>query len=633
MGRIRGLQILGIDVENIRNNSTTCPQCSDSRKKKRDRCLSVNVETGHVKCHHCGWTARADSDEWLDKENEIVTPVNSLKTFKKPKEQEQSDLKPYCTKPLTKSGLDYLKSRGISQATAQRLRIAENPRGWLCFNQYNGDRIFNCKYRKIDEKKFYQHGGDRGLYNLDAVKGQKSIVLTEGELDTLSFEECGIGAVSLDLGAPNVGTESSSKLRCLEVNGKHLNRLTKIYLAVDKDENGQYLLEELIRRFGKTRCLVVDYPEHCKDANDVLVKYGKERLIQCYRSAKPVPVNGIIRLEDVWESMVHGYQNGKKRGETTHIKELDQHFTWYPGDSYTFTGNDGNGKSEIAKYLMLVKSALDGWKWAVFSPEHHPATEFYDDLIHTFVGKSTDRRHYNFMTAKEYELAASFIKDHFFFIYPEPDDSGAEQSEMEALHTPNNIREKIKYLVLTEGINGYMVDPWNQLLHLDMDRREDLYLAVELTRFHTLDKNHDLVGIIVNHPKSMGKNADGSFPKPSKYDISGGKMWSNKTNNMVIVHRHNLHIDPKSSVVEFDVQKVKRQKLVGVPGKIEFDFDVYARQYSTLAGDNPLQNAFRQICFGEQQQITFDEKKEEPVENPNIIKPDRNRLNDEEIEF
>jgi len=35
--------------------ATTCPRCSHTRKKSRDKCLSVNVTTGLWYCHHCGW--------------------------------------------------------------------------------------------------------------------------------------------------------------------------------------------------------------------------------------------------------------------------------------------------------------------------------------------------------------------------------------------------------------------------------------------------------------------------------------------------------------------------------------------------------------------------------------------------
>jgi predicted RNA-binding Zn-ribbon protein involved in translation (DUF1610 family) len=66
MDRIRGLEILGIDIDNLVGNSTTCPKCSHNRIKSSQRCLSVDIVTGHFFCNHCGWKGRADSDEWLD---------------------------------------------------------------------------------------------------------------------------------------------------------------------------------------------------------------------------------------------------------------------------------------------------------------------------------------------------------------------------------------------------------------------------------------------------------------------------------------------------------------------------------------------------------------------------------------
>jgi twinkle protein len=55
-----GLADNGISLKNISygNHRTTCPQCSGTRKKKSDQCLSVTIddEGGAVwNCHHCGW--------------------------------------------------------------------------------------------------------------------------------------------------------------------------------------------------------------------------------------------------------------------------------------------------------------------------------------------------------------------------------------------------------------------------------------------------------------------------------------------------------------------------------------------------------------------------------------------------
>ena len=38
-----------------RQEKTTCPKCSHTRKNKSDQCLSVNVDEGIWHCHHCGW--------------------------------------------------------------------------------------------------------------------------------------------------------------------------------------------------------------------------------------------------------------------------------------------------------------------------------------------------------------------------------------------------------------------------------------------------------------------------------------------------------------------------------------------------------------------------------------------------
>ena len=35
--------------------TTTCPQCSHTRKKKTDKCLSINLDKRVWRCNHCDW--------------------------------------------------------------------------------------------------------------------------------------------------------------------------------------------------------------------------------------------------------------------------------------------------------------------------------------------------------------------------------------------------------------------------------------------------------------------------------------------------------------------------------------------------------------------------------------------------
>ena len=51
--------MFGIPLTDFRagDHKTICPQCSHTRKHKRDRCLSVRVDEAGVtwNCWHCGW--------------------------------------------------------------------------------------------------------------------------------------------------------------------------------------------------------------------------------------------------------------------------------------------------------------------------------------------------------------------------------------------------------------------------------------------------------------------------------------------------------------------------------------------------------------------------------------------------
>ena len=35
---------------------TICPQCSHTRKKSNDKCLSVNLDKQVWRCNHCNWS-------------------------------------------------------------------------------------------------------------------------------------------------------------------------------------------------------------------------------------------------------------------------------------------------------------------------------------------------------------------------------------------------------------------------------------------------------------------------------------------------------------------------------------------------------------------------------------------------
>lgn len=309
------------------------------------------------------------------------------------------------------------------------------------------------------------------------------------------------------------------------------------------------------------------------------VAHGK--LSPIYKIEKPKRLttpsdNGIIKPTDtVWENMKYTFRHGKKRGTTTHFKEFDVNFTWKSGEISLFIGRPNAGKSEFMYQLMLMKSYFDGWKWAVFTPENHPVDEFYDTMIHAYIGKTTDPFFQNYqMNDEEYERGYNFVKQHFFYVYPENP-------------TMEEIESNFIYLIESEGVCGTFIDPFNHV-NVDWGERDDKMLNAVLTARKRFAVKYNTCDVISAHPKNMAKTKDGNYDVPDIYDISGGAMWGNKMDNVLAVHRPNYIVDPKDSTVEIHVKKIKKQKLVGIPGTCTFDFSRKTNRYYQN-GFNPLE--------------------------------------------
>jgi len=116
---------------------------------------------------------------------------------------------------------------------------------------------------------------------------QNNCIYVTGNCDALSMVEAGFNSVvSVPNGAPSEGAKNlDNHLSCLSALPENI---TKFVIAVDNDGPGQQLKNALIERLGKAKCFVVEWAEGCKDANDVLIKYGKDKLKELVESAVPV---------------------------------------------------------------------------------------------------------------------------------------------------------------------------------------------------------------------------------------------------------------------------------------------------------------------------------------------------------
>lgn len=556
-----------------------CPKCVEIGKTNiNDLCLSVNREMQTFNCHKCGW-----SGSYAEK-------IFTKKEYKLP------DTKNFTN--LTDDHLQYFTSRMITQSTINRNEI-KSVNGWYAFQYKEGNITVNVKARKHGEKRYYQTAeAKQTMYKYNDIINQKIIIVCEGEWDALSWEEAGfIFATSVSQGAPNENDSNiEKKLACVYNCFDIFEEAEIIYLSVDNDVNGRRLQKELIKIFTAEKCKIISYDGYvkhngdpCKDANDVLVAYGKDALKTIYKEAKDVKIDGIFQCEDFNNEIIDAYKNGQPRGTTTYFPEIDEHWTHRMGEVTIWSGYNNEGKSLFLKQLLLLKSKFDGWKHAIYSPEEMPFSEWYTDVIESYIGKSADPtqiKYANYMTDMQIEEGMRFVNEYFFTVYPDEN------------QTLDEILKKFSYLIRKKNIKTVTLDPYNQIQHMMLPgEREDLYISRFMSKLKKFAVSHDVEVHLVAHQVTPKFDAGKNYPEPNIYLIKGGGTFADKADNVCAVWRENRNTDIRDTSVKFISQKIKKQKLTGLPGTTVLSYDKRSNRYF-INGYSPLANeAVKQTQF------------------------------------
>lgn len=627
------LSDLGIKITRRSGSfKTKCPQCSDGRKNKTDTPLSVNINEGEYCCHNCGWKGNVRSFE-RKREN--------LKKYEKPPQDVLKNIE------LKEKATEWFKKRGISKATLDRFMIftkeefmpqTEKKESCICFPYFRDGEIVNIKYRDARKNFKLSKGAELIFYNVNSIGDKKSIIIVEGEIDCLSVYESGFGQeyekiptekdedgivtkeVNNPLGeiipisVPNGASKGNQKLDYLDTCADWFTGLHEIIIATDADEAGIMLKDELIRRLGVERCKTISYPieevvpldtglkRRCKDLNEVLMYLGKDVVQNVVNNAQSIPVDGVYYLEDIFESMLANFRKGITLAPPTRFRELDEYFRWKKGDITLCTGYGNHGKSFFMIQLMLTKSIWDGWKWAIFSPENFPANDFYDDIIEMYVGKWINQ-----MTEQEYIDACLFIDLHFFYVYPDNE------------HDINSIHEKFRHLILKKGVDGVMIDPFNQLdSNQKAYQREDQYLSEVLKDIKRFALLNNVAYVIIAHPKNPNHIHGQPLPIVDMYDIAGGAMWGNKSDQIISYYRPNFHENKNSPEVKIFIQKLKRKRTGGQLGDCDLTLVWSQKRYcNPITGESPCDPQYAEKMLlkqkqESQQQVTFTFNENDP---------------------
>ena len=368
----------------------------------------------------------------------------------------------------------------------------------------------------------------------------------------------------------------------------YLDRVKTFIIAVDADEPGDALAEELARRLGRERCWRVHWPGCAaeaavadaplnpsaarKDANEVLMRDGPEALGALVAAAQPVPIRGLFQFADFGDEIDRYYGlelHSELRGLSTGWEGVDGLYRVVPGELTVVTGVPNSGKSEWVDALMCNLADAQGWSFALCSMENK-VHEHARKLIEKHTGRPFFDAEYaggaRRMSPSDLAAGKAFLERHFVLIRHEDDE----------LPSIDWVLGLARAAVLRYGIRGLLIDPYNELDHRrPANVSETEYVSQMLTRIKRFAAHHDVHVWFVAHPRQM-HNWKGE--PPGLYEISGSAHFVNKCDNGLVVHRNRT--DPgRAAEVRVLVQKV-RNKVAGRIGETTLLYDRACGRYA-----------------------------------------------------
>lgn len=494
----------------------TCPYCRGGAQRKDRGTFSINLKTGQYKCLRSSCnvsgnmvTLANDFDFSLgNMADEYYRPKKQYKKLKTPKQA-------IVPKP---EAITYLESRGILKEVAEKYEITtqtEN-KNILVFPFFDEKGIMQfVKYRKTDfdkekdkNKEWCEADCKPILFGMKQCKDFSRLIVTEGQIDSLSVATAGFdNAVSVPTGA--------NGFTWLPYCWNWINQFEEVIVFGDYEKGKITLLDELSKRLKTTVKHVreEDYKD-CKDANEILKKYGSEQIIACVENAVRIPMKQIIDLADVQDENPYLVEK-----LATGIRQFDNLLNGgLPfGGLVLISGKRGEGKSTLASQI-LANSIEQGYKSFSYSGEL-PNRAFKSIIdfqiagpMHITEANNRDGMPYNLISKTNKELISEWYRGKCLLY----DNGCLDDEETESLITTT------ENVIMQYGVRVILLDNLMTAIDLeenlssDKNERQSIFVK-KLAR---LALKHNVLILLVAHKRKNHFSTDENDEISGSGDIS-----------------------------------------------------------------------------------------------------------------
>lgn len=494
-----------------------CPKCHGGENRDKDT-FSINLKTGLFKCFRASCDYHGHFVE-LARDFDYDLGFGEKRVYRK---------LPQMPVTVRDGAIEYMASRGISAEICKRYELTTRTdnKNILVFPFYDDAGVLqfvkyrNMKFRKgVDKNKEWSEADTMPiLFGMKQCVDFRRLVITEGQIDSLSVVECGIdNAVSVPTGANGFTWLAN----CWD----WITKFEDIVVFGD-NEHGKITLADTLRARLPQLVKVVRKKDYLgeKDANDILLKYGKQAVITAVENAE------IPKLENVKDlSTVQSVDINVLPKIKTNIPDIDRVIGGLVmGQVVLLTGKRGHGKSTFMS--QLVCEALDQRENVFIYSGELADYHFKRWIDYQLAGTDYIKTIQNVYGDNEYTISEDVIRqisDWYkgrAYIY---DNNWLPDDDVEIESLPDTIEKVIRQY----GVRLVCID--NLMTAMESVRENDqLYLAQSnfVGRLKKIAVKYDVVVILVAHPRKSKLEFDND-------DVAGSGDITNKVDVVMSYQR------------------------------------------------------------------------------------------------
>lgn len=366
------------------------------------------------------------------------------------------------------------------------------------FGKYKGQAVHVAPYYKDGElvaqhlrtpdKEFPWVGSAKGVelfgQHLWKSSGGKRLVITEGEIDAMSFSQ----AFNNSWPVVSIPSGAGGAVKAVKDNLDFVESYDEVVIAFDNDKPGREATAKVATLLTPGKAKMLAYPEGYKDGSDMLQAGKVKEMTVAVWEAKQYRPDGILSGSDLWEACEKDIEWGLSYPWAT-LTNLTYGIRL--GELVALGAGTGLGKTDVFKEIALHLATVHGEKVGIIFLEEAPkhtalclAGKYADKTFHIPKETYTKEEKQRAFDKVFYDTHGSdriFLYNHFGFT------------------DWDTIKAQIRFMSVSFGVKYIFLDHITALVSGDKDGDERKSLDYIMTDMATLVRSLPLNIHFISH--------------------------------------------------------------------------------------------------------------------------------------